>query len=74
LIALNLTQGFAFGSTLGFMLPPASQAWKNTKNLSFQSIERVAMTINQQSAGQKYEKTRVHQTNDGGGFDHSRFS
>jgi len=31
--APNLTQGFAFGSTLGFMLSPASRAWKNTNYL-----------------------------------------
>jgi hypothetical protein len=29
--APNLTQGFAFGYTLGFMLPPASRAWKTPK-------------------------------------------
>src|SRR5215470_12381812 len=32
-IAPNLTRGSAFGSTPGFMLPPAPRAWKNTKNL-----------------------------------------
>jgi hypothetical protein len=37
--APNLTQGFAFGYTVGFMLPPASRAWKNTKKRSFQSTK-----------------------------------
>jgi len=40
----NLTQGFAFGSTLGYMLPPASRAWKNTEKFSFQSNQFPALT------------------------------
>src|SRR6266542_798184 len=38
-IAPNLTRGSTFGSTPGFMLPPAPRAWKNTKN----SVSRVFM-------------------------------
>ena len=37
-IALNLTRGSAFGSTPGFMLPPAPRAWKNTKTLVFRVL------------------------------------
>src|SRR5215813_4318225 len=36
-IAPNLTRGSAFGSTPGFMLPPAPRAWPNIKKPSLQS-------------------------------------
>ena len=38
-IAPNLTRGSAFGSTPGFMLPPAPRAWHNIKKLSLQSTK-----------------------------------
>src|SRR5215510_15435786 len=38
-IAPNLTRGSAFGSTPGFMLPPAPRAWPNILKLSLRSTE-----------------------------------